>query len=178
MAHINPSQLLDFENAERRRHPAILGEAPSSEQLGPERLDLIYLKQLIESAKGSQYIGLEQAYLALRDQLMLLKNVGSDWDTYGAPAPSEDSIDTAGLALNALRASNAQPSAVVPSADGGIGICFMRDDSYAHIEFSNDGSAYGMMYAAGKNPQNWQLESVDADNVRNAWKRISAYLQS
>lgn len=177
MAYLAPQQLATFEEAERRRHPAIFGEAPSSELLGPQRQEFMYLRELVESSRGSQYVGLEQAYFELRDQLTLLNGVGENWDTYNAPAPSPDSIGAAGRALDILRGLNAQPSGIVPSAEGGVGICFIRGQAYAHIEFLNDSSVYGMMYAPGKGPQNWQLGAASADSIQETWNRIRAYLQ-
>jgi len=178
MAHLAPSHLTDYENAERRRHPAIFGEAPSSVQLGLPSLDHIYLKELIKSSAQSEFVKLEQVYSSLRDQLAVLRSLRPGWDSYRAPAPNAASIELAQDGLQTLRDLNAKPSAVLPSADGGVGICFMEADRYAHVEFLNNGHVHGLMYGGGKNAESWELESADGGSLRRAWNRISAYLQS
>src|SRR5450756_1913049 len=132
MAYLAPAQLMDYENAERGCHPAIIREAPSAAQLGPHRLDEPY----------SWYMELEQAFTLLRDQLSALRALGVGWDGYRAPAPAASALEAAQRALTALRLVNAKPSAVVPAVDGGVGICFVKEDRYAHLEFANDGDAW------------------------------------
>ena len=173
-----PSQIMDYENAERRRHPAIFSEAPSSAQLGPQRLDEIYLAQLLASSARSCYVELEQAFISLRDQLSALRSIETGWDSYRAPAPNAVSLAAAEAALGTLRMLNARPDGVLPSADGGIGICFTQGGRYAHIEFENTGDAWTLMYGPTGTPESWQLPSNNADSITAAWARISAYLQS
>ena len=177
MAYLAPAQLMDFENAERRRHPAIFREAPSSAQLGPQRLDEIYLKQLRAASAGSWYMELEQAFTSLRDQLSTLRALGVGWDGYRAPAPAASALEAAQRALAVLRLVNAKPSAVVPAVDGGIGVCFVKEDRYAHMEFANDGDVWVVMYGPTGSPESWQLASSDTDSIRQGWTRISAHLQ-
>jgi hypothetical protein len=169
---------MDFENADRRGHPAIFSEAPSSAQFGPVRLDAIYLGQLRATADRSRYMELELAFTSLRDQLSSLRALGAAWDGYRAPAPSAPALESAGRALRLLRVANAKPSVVLPSADGGVGICFVEEQRYAHMEFTNDGEAWVLMYGLTGPPESWQLHSGDADSISEAWNRISAYLQS
>ncbi len=173
-----PSQIMDYENAERRRHPAIFGEAPSSTQLGPQRLDEIYLAQLLATSARSRYVELEQAFISLRDQLSALRSIETGWDSYRAPAPNEVALAAAEEALNTLRMLNARPDGVLPSADGGIGICFTQRGRYAHIEFENTGDVWTLMYGPTGTPDSWQLPSNNINSITAAWTRISAYLQS
>jgi hypothetical protein len=181
MAHLSPAQLIDYDNAERRRHPAIYREVPSSPQLGqegPGRTDRIFLDQLRSAAKGSRYVELELKFNALRDQLASLRSVQAGWDTYGAPAPNEYALSATETALDTLRSMNVEPSGVLPSADGGIGICFMRNDQYAHIEFENSGDTWVLSYGPDSPSVSWQFPSCNTDSIREAWVRISDSLQS
>lgn len=179
MALLAPtSYLMDYENAERRRHPAIFGEAPSSAQLGPPLLARIYRDQLLDARTRSHYIELEQSFISLRDQLSALRSVKPGWDGYHAPAPNETTLAAAEAALNTFRSLNARPTAVLPSADGGVGICFTHNERYAHIEFENSGDAWALMYGSAGAPESWKLPSNDIESIRAAWTRISAYLQS
>jgi hypothetical protein len=177
MAFLAP-QLVDFENAERRRHPAIFLELPPSAQFGPQKTDEIYLEQLRASAERSRYVELEQAFTSLRDQLVTLRSLENGWDSYRAAVPNRVALGAAEVALDVFRSLNVQPSAVLPSADGGVGICFTRDQGYAHIEFENTGDTWVMAYGANKAPETWQLLVRNANSLKGAWNHISAYLQS
>jgi len=178
MACVLPYHQLDYENAERRRYPAIFREAPSSRQLGPQPLDEIYRDQLLSLTVDSRYFELEHVYTRLRDQLAALRLLPDGWDGYCAVAPNEVSIDIASRAIDVLRKANADPTAILPAADGGAGICFMKDEHYAHIEFGNSGEAWALMYGPSGPPQTWQLGSTNADAITATWTRINAYLQS
>lgn len=169
---------MDFENAERRRYPAIFREAPSSRQLGPEPLDKIFLAQLLATSARSYYVELEQVFILLRDQLSALRSIEAGWDSYQAPAPNEIALAAGEEALNILRGLNVRPAGVLPSADGGIGICFTLSGRYAHIEFENTGDAWTLMYGPTGTPESWQLPSTNIDSISAAWTRISAFLQS
>ena len=166
MAFLSTTALLDYDNADRR-HPATYGEAASS---GPADLNFPYLDQLQLSAAMSQYVQVEQWYTSLRDQLILLKGLHEGWDSYSAPAPNELAIETADRALKTLRALNAAPAAILPSADGGVGICFSGRDRYAHVEFLNIGDVwvltYGMITAA---PVRSATSARCERSTRTAW---------
>ena len=70
------------------------------------------------------------------DRMLLLR---PDWDSYGADPPSDAAISLARAALFALWEEHLPPSAVVASAEGGVGIIFVWPGRYADIEFLNDG---------------------------------------
>ena len=172
MAYLAPAQLMDYENAARGRHPAIFREPPSSAQPGPRRLDELYLKQLRATSEGSWYMELEQAFTLLREQLSALRALGAGWDGYRAPAPAASALKAAQRALTVLRFVNAKPSAVVPAVDGGVGICFVRESRYAHIEFANDGDVWVVMYGPTGSPESWRLASSDTDSITQGWTQI------
>lgn len=178
MAYLNPAQLMDFDNAERRRHPAIYREVPSSPQLGPGPTDRMFLGELLKASAQSRYLELEQKFAALRDQLSNLRSLETGWDSYSSPVPNAAAMAAADAALYVLRGLNAQPTAILPSADGGVGICFIQSEQYAHIEFENSGDAWALMYGPNNPPETWQLVSDDVGSIRDAWSRISARFQS
>src|ERR1017187_349783 len=88
MANLLPPHLMDYENVERRRHPAIYREAKSSAQLGPVRLDELFLNQLLKTSAASRYMELEQTFGELRDELRAVRTLTADWDSYDAPPPT------------------------------------------------------------------------------------------
>jgi hypothetical protein len=178
MPLLAPLHLTDCENIERRRYPAIYREAPSSAQLGPDRLDVRFFNELRTVAINSRYTELEQAFSQLRDQITFLRSLSADWDSYGAPAPDMQSIDAADRALRTFREQNEKPTAVLPTTDGGVGICFVRGQFYSHIEFTNEGEVWAVMYGPTGQPESWQLPSSNPDSLIEGWTRISAHLQS
>jgi hypothetical protein len=140
-------------------------------------LDEIYRDQLLETSDRSRYVKLEQAFNSLRDQITALSFLENGWDGYSGPPPSPVAIELAIAALETLRRLNVQPTAILPSADGGAGICFTEGQYYAHLEFDNTGGAWALMYGPDGSPESWQLETPNAASVAEAWSRISAYLQ-
>jgi hypothetical protein len=172
MAFLSTTALLDYDNTDRR-HPAMYGEVASS---GPADLNFPYLDQLQLSAAMSQFVQVEQWYTSLRDQLNLLRGLRKGWDSYSAPTPNELAIEAANQALQTLRTLNATPTAILPSADGGVGICFSSRDRYAHFEFLNIGEVWVLTYGTIGSAETWQV-SRGPDSLTGAWTRISAYLQ-
>jgi|GEM_PF-1928021 len=162
-------------NADKRRHPAIYGETPSSGQLGDPRIDAIYLREL-QTAASSGVIRREQLYSSLRNQLLSTAGLKSGWDSYSAEPPTASARSEAEKALEILRLLNAEPAAVLPSVDGGIGICFNNGGKYGQLEFLNDGEAHALLYGGPGDPQAWQINLAETDALREAWKRIGAYL--
>jgi hypothetical protein len=171
-------QLLDYDNAERRRHPAIYREVPSSGQNVSLLTNQIFRDQLVSSSQKSRYLELEQGLNVLRDELVNLRHLGPDWDSYGAPAPNAAAFAAADAALRTLRLMNVLPTRILPSADGGVGMLFTEGEQYAHIEFENSGDTWVLMRGPDSIPNTWKLRSADADALREAWERISAGLQS
>jgi hypothetical protein len=168
----NPADLV---NADTRRHPAVYGEAPSSGQLGDPQIDVIYLREL-QATASSTAIRREQLYSCLRDQLQSTAGLRRGWDSYSADAPTPLARRAAERALEILRHLNAEPVAILPSVDGGIGICFNNGGKYAQLEFLNDGEAHALLYGGPGNPQAWQINLAEEDSLREAWNRIGAYL--
>jgi hypothetical protein len=175
MAIFVAKDVADVVNADKRRYPAIYGEAPSSGQLGDSRIDAIYMQELQTSA-SSGAIRREQLYSTLRDQLLSTASLKKGWDSYSADPPTHLARRQAEMALEILRFLNAEPAAILPSVDGGIGICFNNGGKYGQLEFLNDGEAHALLYGGPGDPQAWQIDLAETDALREAWKRIGAYL--
>jgi hypothetical protein len=101
----------------------------------------------------------QAAYSKLCDLLMLKTN----WDSYGAPSPSRRAFDNALLVLKSMRSSDLEALSIVPSAEGGIGLCFRREERYADIEALNDGSILGVRYLGMETPV-----LIDVDGTANS----------
>ncbi len=108
--------------------------------------------------------------------LLSAAKLQKDWDSYSADAPTPLAINAAERALEILRHLNAEPAAVLPSADGGVGICFNNGGKYGQLEFLNNGEAHALLYGGVDGPQAWQIDLTEPDAMREAWKRVRAYL--
>lgn len=177
MPYLLPPNPADYLAADRRRHPAIYLEAPSSATIDPSRpTDRAFLTALQDLASGAIYVQVEQAYNARLDELSRLRVLENGWDSYGSAPPTEAAISLATRSLEALKQFLAIPAAIRPSNEGGVGVCFTEGAKYAHIEFLNNGEAYAVMYGSSDDPQVWEI--TEPGNAAAAWTRIRAYLQS
>jgi hypothetical protein len=134
------------------------------------------LREKLQASARSNSIRKEQLYSSLRDQLFSNASLRKGWDSYSADAPTLSAIKAAERALDILRHLNAEPVAILPSADGGIGICFSNSGKYGQLEFLNDGEVHALLYGGAADPEAWQIISPEADGLAEAWKRIGAYL--
>lgn len=92
----------------------------------------------------SQVTTCSKRFAALFKKLDQIQLATEQW-TRTMPKPSEDSLSEARALLGRLRASNFVPSRVMPSAEGGIGICFEDGERYADFECTNDGRITGVI---------------------------------
>ena len=78
-------------------------------------------------------------FAKLHEELDQLKSLPPDWDSYGADPPNGAALAAAGAILQGLRSAELAPDLVLPSAEGGVAIAFVRGDRYADVECLNDG---------------------------------------
>jgi len=180
MAVFVAAPIADLMNVDKRRHPAIFGEAPSSGQLGEPQIDAIYLLDAIylgelQASATSETIRREQLYSKLRDDLRLLERLEAGWE-HEVEAPTHLARREAERALEIFKHLNAEPVAVLPSVDGGVGICFNNREKYGQVEFLNNGEAHALLYGGPVGAQAWQINLGETNALREAWKRISVYL--
>jgi hypothetical protein len=90
--------------------------------------------------------GTELRMQLLKRRIDFASEIQEGWDSYASPPPSPDAVKWARRALDLALIARALPSTIVPSADGGIALCWDSNDKHAYIEFDNDGSAVAAMY--------------------------------
>ena len=118
---------------------------------------------------------LDRDFATLRARLRELRNLRQGWDSYGSEAPSEESRTRAERILGFLRSEKFLPTGVVPSAEGGVGICFVWDGGYADIECLNTGEILAVAYKGADRPTVWEFEYRDAA-IRNGIDRLRRHI--
>jgi hypothetical protein len=111
-----------------------------------------------------------------RRSVHALAHLRPNWDSYGAPAPNGRSIANAIRVLNLLESLNLDPTKILPSAEGGVGICFVREDRYADIECSNEGEVLGVYYVGSQMPALLETDATDA-SISAALERIRNHIR-
>ena len=105
-------------------------------------------------------------------ELSILK---SNWDSYGAPTPNGVALRNATRILELLRPFDLALANIMPSAEGGIGICFAQDGRYADIELSNDGEILGVRYVGMETPVLIDVDKTD-DSIKAALQEIRDHM--
>lgn len=111
-----------------------------------------------------------------RRSVQALAKLRPNWDSYGAPAPNGRSIANAIRVLHLLESLNFDPTRILPSAEGGVGICFVREDRYADIECSNEGEVLGVYYVGAQMPALLETDATDA-SISAALERIRNHIR-
>jgi hypothetical protein len=118
--------------------------------------------------------------IARRDQnrvrIQALVGLRQNWDSYGAPPPNERAASNAIRVLNLLESIRLDPTRILASAEGGIGICFIRGDRYADIECSNEGEVLGVYYIGPQMPALLETDASDA-SILAALERIRDHIR-
>ena len=112
------------------------------------------------------------ALLARVDELTRLPQ---NWDTYGACAPSAEAAGRAKRATELADGLGITPTAIVPSAESGIGVVFRRGTRYADLEIFNSGEILAVTSDGGGAPRVWEVRPSEAAVVE-ALKAIRDYL--
>ncbi len=138
-----------------RFKPAIHGVQTKNynERTGEFRDDL--LRRIEQSTFWSIKYGLFDA----EAELDRISNLGQDWDSYGAEPPSADAARVSRDILRELAGALVLPTAIVPSAEGGVSIYFMSGNRTAYIETDNQGSQALVMYDQQGNTEVLELGS-------------------
>jgi hypothetical protein len=130
------------------------------------------LVKVYESIFRSAKLRSDQNRRSVHDLTKLRPN----WDSYGAPAPNGTSTENAIRVLNLLESLNLDPTRILPSAEGGVGICFVREDRYADIECSNEGEVIGVYYVGAQMPTLLETDATDA-SISTALERIRDHIR-
>jgi len=131
---------------------------------------------LITIVLGSIYRYAQARRNQNRRRVYALARLPQNWDSYGAPAPNGTSVANAILVLNLLESLNFDPTRILPSAEGGIGICFVQGDRYADIECSNEGEVLGIYYAGAQMPALLETDATGA-SISAALERIRNHIR-
>jgi hypothetical protein len=105
----------------------------------PARAYNLETSDLLKMKLGSAFLQSVEESRRVTMELDRLRSLQNDWNSYGAEPPNEIAFDKAKLILSIAQTLRLPISRVVASAEGGIGVCFVRGNRYAHIEASNQG---------------------------------------
>jgi hypothetical protein len=151
---------------------------PSYEEIADDRISAEYRRteaEMILSRQSSEYINQTMARVELERKLQKLGRLSKNWDSYGSDSPSAVAISSA-LEIGATFIKlGLTPDVIVPSSEGGVALCFMRNKKYADVEFFNSGSIIAVRHSSQDDPKAW---SIGRDNaaIESAVKVISQYL--
>jgi len=134
--------------------PMRIPVAVENNAVGPEweELRTTVKGALRNSVESSVFWNTAILYVKAQTQLYLLESLRSNWDTYGAPAPNDTAMGNAIRILEHMTPFDLSAAKIIPSAEGGIGFCFVVGDRYADIEASNDGDILGVRYVGKHTP--------------------------
>jgi hypothetical protein len=110
-----------------------------------------------------------------QSKLQYLASLKYNWDSYGAPKPNQISLENAARLLEHLKPFDLALVNIVPSAEGGIGLCFVNEDRYADLECSNDGEIIGVKYRGKQSPSLIETDGTDA-SIQAAIQQIRIYV--
>lgn len=84
-----------------------------------------------------------------------------DWNGYGALPPTRECREKVKKLLKAI-SSVLPPTRIVPSAEGGIGLCFYVEKRYGDIEFLNSGEMLACTSEILGKPVVWEVKDIIA----------------
>src|SRR5580700_5290337 len=82
----------------------------------------------------STFLTIKYGLIDAEGALDRISNMETDWDSYGAEAPSANAIRASKEILAGLAEALILPSTIVPSAEGGVSIYFMTGDRTVYVE--------------------------------------------
>lgn len=130
---------------------------------------------LLNSRDASQYLRLKIAGFEADHRLQQISNVKPNWDTYGGDAPTSDSIRNAKAIIGKAIVQGLLPSAILPSAEGGVAVCFATQLKYADIECLNSGEILAVHYGRDEEPHAWVV-GQDENDAEITIRTISEFL--
>lgn len=112
-----------------------------------------------------------------QSQLCSLAELKSNWDSYGAPAPNQVALENAARVLEHMTPFDLSLLNIVPSAEGGVGLCFAMDDRYADLESSNEGDILGVKYVGTQTPILIETDATDG-SIQAALEQIRNHISA
>lgn len=132
--------------------------------------------ELIESRESSEYVRKKIAQIELHDRMKQLASLPANWDTFGTERPSQEAISAAAQIAESFIGFGLVPDAIVPSAEGGVAVCFLRNQKYADIECLNSGEVLAVRYSSQDDPQAWAVPANIAPDA--TVQTVSQYLSA
>jgi len=103
-----------------------------------------------------------------------LSSLHVNWDTFRTERPSQQAITAAAAIAESFISFGLVPDAIVPSAEGGVAVCFLRNQKYVDIECLNSGEVLGVRYSSHDDPRAWDVKSDIAADA--TVQTVSQYL--
>jgi hypothetical protein len=129
----------------------VIYDAHIGRELTDEQLYRSPKARLRERTRISEYLRTIEQQFAIDYQLRMLQGLRKNWNSYNADPPNPMAFDGAHRIIAKARYERIDVTRLVPSAEGGVGVCFVSGNRYAHIEASNDGELALVMFS-GNNP--------------------------
>src|ERR1019366_1170763 len=153
--------------------------AGENNAVGPEweELRTTVKDALQNSVQSSVFWNVRMLYFKAQTQLCLLESLRSNWDSYGAPAPNETALGNATRILEHMTPFDLSAAKIMPSAEGGIGFCFVVGDRYADIEASNEGDILGVRYVGKHTPALIPIDGT-GESIEKALAQIRDHISA
>lgn len=90
-------------------------------------------------------------------QLNQLSKLEDDWDSYGAEAPNQWTINCAREVLKNLASEDLKPSSIDASVEGGVCLSFQSKSHYGDIECFNSGEVFAVTSKNGEDTEVWEI---------------------
>ena len=118
--------------------------------------------KLRERSRISEFLRVVEQQRLLDQQIQKLRGLHRGWNSYDAEVPNATAFERTDQVLATAREHRIDVTRIVPSADGGIGICFVAGNRYAHIEASNDGELTLVMFSGNDPAQVSEIQDEPA----------------
>lgn len=122
---------------------------PSTDMRVVERRQNVFLDTCVFIAYRAKELN---NWLKLFEQFNELSNLSDGWDSYDAPAPNSQSIESASSFLELLRPVGLEPTNIGPSVMGGVGFTFGEGKRIGFVEFYNEGDACAILSDGDSDP--------------------------
>jgi hypothetical protein len=122
----------------------------------------------------STYLTVKYGLVDAEGALDRISAMEMGWDSYGAEPPAADAIRASKGILRQLATELILPSTIVPSAEGGVSLYFMKSQRTVYVESYNEGSQSLVMYDRDGSAE--VLEIGQDIALSEVGKRILGYL--
>ena len=110
----------------------------------------------------------------LLSQLAEISELEGDWDGLETEAPNSFAIGESIFILLQLEKCGFWPDRVVPSAEGGVGIVFLKNSKQADIEIFNSGETFAGIYPEDRVTEVWPVQH---DDIEETVKQLREFLR-